>query len=174
MNHPVIAVKVTPEMATEILENNPKNRPIKRLHLSFLCAELREGRWKFNGDAIRIATDGTLIDGQHRLEAVKQTGVPINTLIITGLDPDVFDTIDSGARRSSGYVIVYVGQSINLKNRLNIESHYNIMSGDTISYLLIDRSDLQFAESFYIGLLRPVRNFGQKTHHRRYKKQCEL
>lgn len=74
----------------------------------------------------------------------------------------------------SGKVIVYVGQSINLKNRLNPSSHEHINYGDYISYLEIDRSDLQFAEAFFIGLLRPVRNFGQKAHHRRYKKPTRL
>lgn len=105
-----IAVTITPELATAMLENNPRNRPLKRLHVAFLCEEMRNGRWKFNGDTIRIATDGSLIDGQHRLEAVRQTGVSIKTLLVNGLDPDVFDTIDGNAKRSAGDTLSVAGE----------------------------------------------------------------
>lgn len=105
-----IAATITPEMASDLLENNPRNRPLKRMHVAFLCEEMRNGRWKFNGDTIRIATDGSLIDGQHRLEAVRQTGVSIKSLLVNGLDPDVFDTIDGGARRSAGDTLSVAGE----------------------------------------------------------------
>lgn len=103
-------VTVTPQMASTLLENNKRNRTLKRQHVAFLCEEIRNGRWKFNGDAIRVATDGSLIDGQHRLEAVVQTGIPIETLMVSGLDPDVFDTIDGGARRSNGDTLSVAGE----------------------------------------------------------------
>lgn len=126
-----VSVTITPEMANDFLENNPKNRPLKRFHLAFLCEEMRKGRWKFNGDAIRVATDGTLIDGQHRLEAVRQTGVSIKTLMVSGLDPDVFDTIDSGAKRSAGDTLAVAGE----KNGRNLASALvvanSILSGKT-------------------------------------------
>lgn len=103
-------VTITPEMAEEFLGSNPRNRPMKRQHLAFLCEEMRSGRWKTNGDTIRIGVDGTLIDGQHRLEAVRQTGTPITTLLVTGLELDAFDTIDSGAKRSAGDTLAVAGE----------------------------------------------------------------
>lgn len=105
-----VTATITPEFADELLENNPRNRPLKRLHLSFLCEEMRSGRWRFNGDTIRIAVDGSLLDGQHRLEAVRQTGVSIKTLLVTWVDADVFDTIDSGAKRSPGDTLAVFGE----------------------------------------------------------------
>lgn len=106
----VTSVTITPEMAKKILSNNSNNRPMKLRHLAFLCEEMRAGRWKMNGDAIRIAIDGSLIDGQHRLMAVLQTGISITTLLVTGLDPDAFDTIDSCARRSGGDTLAVAGE----------------------------------------------------------------
>lgn len=105
-----MVVTITPEMANNLLENNKKNRPLKMHHLAFLCEEIFSGRWKFNGDTIRIATDGSLIDGQHRLEAVRRTGISIKTLLVYGLDPEVFDTIDSGAVRSAGDTLSVAGE----------------------------------------------------------------
>lgn len=103
-------VVIQPEEAELMLLHNTTNRPLKPQHVAFLAGELRRGRWKFNGDAIRMGADGSLIDGQHRLHAIVQSGVPIETLLITGLDPEVFCTIDSGAQRSAGDTLAVAGE----------------------------------------------------------------
>lgn len=53
----------------------------------------------------------------------------------------------------------YVGQSINLSNRVRL-SHQKVSITDRVSFLLFDTSELMFAESYYIGIMRPQRNFG--------------
>ncbi len=58
--------------------------------------------------------------------------------------------------------IVYVGQSINLNNRVRF-NHENIKEGDWVSYLLIPISELNFAECYYIGICKPKRNFGCRS-----------
>ena len=137
------AVTITPEIASAILENNPRNRPMKRLHVAFLCDEMRHGRWKFNGDTIRIGTDGSLIDGQHRLEAVRQTGVAIKALLVNGLDPAVFDTIDGGAKRSAGDTLSVAGE----KNGRNLAAALvvadDLMTGKTDFFRLIKVSNAE-------------------------------
>jgi hypothetical protein len=55
-----------------------------------------------------------------------------------------------------GPLVAYVGQSINLAQRLL--NHPQLQPDDKISYLLIDRSELFYHEAFYIGLCRPSRN----------------
>jgi len=59
-----------------------------------------------------------------------------------------------------GAVVAYVGQSINLAQRLKKHSHLH--PDDKISYLCIDRSKLFYHEAFYIGICRPFRNGGSK------------
>jgi len=51
----------------------------------------------------------------------------------------------------------YVGQAINLQQRL--KSHTMKRYCDEVGWLLCNREDLNFAEYFYIGLLRPIANF---------------
>lgn len=92
---------ITPEMAHDILGGNTNNRHIHERHVRKICAALEDGRWRFNGESIKIAHDGTLIDGQHRLVACIRTGVPIDTLIIYGIDPETYTTIDIGAKRTA-------------------------------------------------------------------------
>jgi len=60
---------------------------------------------------------------------------------------------------------VYVGQSQNLKLRCNLQNHKKLKEKDVISFIEIPVEDLDFAECFYIGTLKPVRNFGLKARH---------
>lgn len=53
--------------------------------------------------------------------------------------------------------IMYVGQSVNLRNRVRL-SHNQMLPGDRVSFVEIDRGLLNYAEPFYIGLVRPARN----------------
>ena len=100
---------ITKEIALKLLQKNSHNRPLSKNHLLHICDQLRKGQWKLNGDAIRY-NDEMLIDGQHRLTAVVETGIPMQTLVIEGLDSGVFDTIDTGKNRSNKDTLALVGE----------------------------------------------------------------
>lgn len=53
--------------------------------------------------------------------------------------------------------VVYVGQTISLKHRARL-CHEHIEEGDQISFLRIEREELNFSENYYIGIARPSRN----------------
>jgi len=56
--------------------------------------------------------------------------------------------------------VVYVGKSINLKNRLK-PSHHKLYQGDLVSWIVlpdIPAAMLGYHECYYIGCLRPLRN----------------
>lgn len=91
---------ITPEYATELLGMNLNNRKISNVNLNQVKESLTKGEWKLNGEAIKIATDGRVLDGQHRLTACAQTGVSFATAIVFGLDEDTRDTMDSGKSRT--------------------------------------------------------------------------
>jgi hypothetical protein len=93
---------ITPEIALRMLELNTVNRPLTETNVATLVKEMKGGRWKINGDMIRLSVGNVIIDGQHRLHAVVRSGITIQTWVMEGLPSDVFDTIDVGKRRSSG------------------------------------------------------------------------
>lgn len=63
-------------------------------------------------------------------------------------------------------VLQYVGQAVNIRNRVNLR-HPRIQSGDRVSWLKFPIMELYFAESYYIGVGRPLLNFGNlQDHHR--------
>lgn len=91
---------ITPEYAETLLEGNTGNRPLRPSAVTRYAHDMKEGRWILNGEAIMVAEDGTLLNGQNRLSAVVQAGVPIKTVLVTGLNGSAMDTIDLGVARS--------------------------------------------------------------------------
>ena len=65
------------------------------LHVKRIANQIRTGKWQFNGDTIKVAKTGDVLDGQHRLWAVIEANMPIKTIIVYGIDKDAFSTIDT-------------------------------------------------------------------------------
>lgn len=95
--------KITPEEANEILLNhNSKNyRNKKDNAINLYTKEIKEGRWMFNGDTIRFDSNGDLLDGQNRLKAIVKSNIPLEFIVVEGLDPKCSQTIDIGYKRSA-------------------------------------------------------------------------
>ena len=86
-------VMMTPELAKAYLDLNTRNRSISQNHVRFLSREMQAGRWKLNGDTICLSKT-RLIDGQHRLLAIIDSGMAFPMLVIEELEDEVFDTKD--------------------------------------------------------------------------------
>lgn len=103
-------VVVTPQMATQLLEHNQLNRPLRDNHVQRIARQIIEGKWKFNGDTIKIADTGDVLDGQHRLWAVIESKRTIETVLVRGVERDAFATIDTiRAPRSGGDTLALNG-----------------------------------------------------------------
>lgn len=93
-------VTITPQHATLWLRANKNNRPVRRTHVAFLAGEIANGNWQVNGQAIVISDNEQVLDGQHRLLAVIESGMAIQSLVVYGISPEAFKTIDTGAVRT--------------------------------------------------------------------------
>jgi hypothetical protein len=97
---------VTPEIASKWLERNTNNRAMRQHQVRRLVEALKSGRYIVNGDPIRFDVNGVLLDGQHRLSAIVQSGVSVECLVITNLPVAAFNTIDTGTRRNGADVLL--------------------------------------------------------------------
>jgi hypothetical protein len=88
-------------MAGKMLENNKHNRPITQSHVDRIADRIRAGKWRFNGDTIKISEDGDVLDGQHRLCAIFLAGIAVETIVVYGIARDAFATIDTIRRMRS-------------------------------------------------------------------------
>lgn len=93
-------VIMTPEWAESLLKRNDENRDLKPKSLAKFKRDLLSGAWNVNGATVCVDWDGNLLDGQHRLLAIVQTGVSVELLLVEGLDPAVKVSIDSGSPRN--------------------------------------------------------------------------
>jgi hypothetical protein len=102
---------VAPDLAREIVRANSLNRKLKQKHVYKLSGAWARGEYKFNGDTVCISEHGDLLDGQHRLEAVIESGQPIWCILVRGLHDDVIHTIDTDlASRSIRDVLQIAGE----------------------------------------------------------------
>lgn len=89
---------VTPALAKQWLEKNTNNRNVNFAKVKKMAKDMREGHWDTTHQGIAIATDGTLVDGQHRLMAVVESGVTVRMNVTFNAPKS--QHIDSGNSRS--------------------------------------------------------------------------
>lgn len=77
---------VTPGVAKDWLRHNRRNRTITPGRVKRLSRALRRGEWAV-AQPIAYDSEGTLIDGQHRLLAVISANRPADFLVIKGYAP---------------------------------------------------------------------------------------
>jgi hypothetical protein len=96
---------ITASKAKELLGNNTRNRRISQGNLEAIKMSLTRGEWELNGEAIKVAQDGTILDGQHRLMACVETGISFKTILVTGLEHKTQTTMDTGKTRTPANVL---------------------------------------------------------------------
>lgn len=93
-------VLVTPEKARLWLRNNRRNRRMRPSQIARLADHMRKRRFVPSNDSICFAEDGLLLNGQHRLIAIVETGIEQEMLVQYGLPLEAFQWLDAQARRS--------------------------------------------------------------------------
>lgn len=103
---------------------NEGNRVIDRGTVSSYISQMEKGLWKLNGETIIFSKRGMLKNGFHRLTAVAESGVPLTTIVVVGVEDDVFATIDSGKNRTlrDNISIVQLNDDIVAKERKSISN----------------------------------------------------
>lgn len=102
---------ITPELAQEILDKSKiifnskekgksKQRRVRWKTVDLYVKAIQEGRWRLNGETIKLDKFGAVIDGQHRLWAVIKAGIPTSFLVVRDVDSEDVGTIDIGLKRS--------------------------------------------------------------------------
>lgn len=117
---------ITPEIAAELLERNTENRNPKRRAIANYARDMLASEWNPDASDIKVARDGTLLDGQNRLMACVEAGVPFPTLLRTGIDKDAREHVDQGVKRTAGDALKMAGvQDANVvAGAINIRERY--------------------------------------------------
>lgn len=96
---------VTPERAEQLLAMNTINRDISGSVVEKYARDMRAGRWRLNGQTIKLTTSGQLLDGQHRLEAVKKAKRPFPAIVVEGVPESCLGSLDVGHKRGLSEIL---------------------------------------------------------------------
>ena len=86
------------------------NRNLKPRNVKFLGRAISEGSWKRHAGNIKFDVTGTLIDGQHRLNAIAQTDKDIEVILEKGCDAGTTQAIDQGDNRTLTHAVQFGGK----------------------------------------------------------------
>lgn len=111
---------IDPHTAKDLLGGNTHNRNLRGRVVDSYAADMRAGAWQQNGESIKIAEDGTIVDGQHRLHAIVESGVTVPMFVVRGLPMEAQDVIDTGAKRTFADAL-----------KLRKETNYNMLAAVT-------------------------------------------
>lgn len=100
---------IGPVKAQQYLDLMGRNRKKRgRLKQRFTDA-MAAGHWKLTGEAIKFNTRGELIDGQHRLEAIIESGKSVQILVCRNVPDEAFMELDTGGTRTPGDLLTVAG-----------------------------------------------------------------
>lgn len=103
---------VTPEIARQWLKHNVKNRRMIEDTANALARDMKAGNWLPTHQGVAFNDKNELIDGQHRLEAVIRSNMPVVMMVTIGLPEhpegkniQTMDVVDRGTSRSVANVL---------------------------------------------------------------------
>lgn len=116
---------IDPTWAGEILDRHYDRiskgqfiqRPVSRVAIDRYAMDMAAGNWKLIPDPITFDVDDNLINGQHRLEGVRQSGKVIRMMVSTGWPADkngkvkLIDVMDGNKPRTIDQMLHLHGQA---------------------------------------------------------------
>lgn len=126
-----VVMRVDPKQAQTWLNNNSRNRKLNPRRVRRYREDIEAGRWQLNGESVVIDRLGVLADGQHRLQAIIEADQAIDCIVVFGVEPESFETIDSGEKRQAS-------DALHIKGYTNT----NVLAGAGRLKLQYDRGQL--------------------------------
>lgn len=139
---------ITKEIAEMLLTRNTNNRPIQDYRVEEYRGRIERQEWLLNGETIKVAWDGQLLDGQKRLLAVCASGLSIYTWVVWGLDHPSQDTVDDGQKRTTANVLHMKGFTDTNRMAAIIGTIYRYNTGNPINDTRLARPTAQQAVDF--------------------------
>lgn len=103
-------VFVTPEMAERWLEANTRNRKLNERVVRTYARDMGSGAWLLTGEGVKFATDGSLLDGQHRLTAIVRAGITVPMFVMRGVSSEAQSVMDTGHKRTAADALTLLGE----------------------------------------------------------------
>ena len=119
-------VTITPSMAQELMDNNVARlkelglvpRAVSAARVRQYTEEILTGEWAALVDAIHIAPNGAVLNGQHRLQAIIAAGKAVVLDVVKNTPPSWYVKFDTGHRTTGDDLTI--GQANYSKNKASL------------------------------------------------------
>ncbi|MFJ8229592.1 hypothetical protein ACIQ9E_06460 [Streptomyces sp. NPDC094448] len=104
---------ITPSIATEMISRNYGNRPLDKGRVTHLREAIHRGEWLVSHQGIAFSgswSNSRLLDGQHRLEAIRISGQTVPVLVFENVPPETFSVMDTGRSRTASSILSIQGE----------------------------------------------------------------
>lgn len=89
------------ELVDSLLDANTNNRSYNKSAIAVLAKEMEQGKFLLTPNGVGLDTNGVLVDGQHRLLAMRMAGYPpVQFILVRGLLPESRLCVDIHRKRS--------------------------------------------------------------------------
>lgn len=103
-------VGITPNLAKQMLLGNTLNRSLRHYSIERYARDMACNRWTLTGSPLIFATDGELLDGQHRLYASIEGGGTFKTLVVCDVETATRLKIDTNIARKHPDMLKLIGE----------------------------------------------------------------
>lgn len=123
-----VKVFITPEIAEGYLAKNYRNRTIIPSKLKYLENQLIvNGKFDLTHQGIAIAEDGELLDGQHRLKAILDTGIGTYMMVCFNAERSPYIDIGTKRREKDSWVMAGIVEKGSKGDRTLVSSLVNFI-----------------------------------------------
>lgn len=142
--------RVTPEIAQEWLDSGGPNRRLNEAQVERFANDMLAGNWMSaeTTETIKLAAQGVLVDGQHRLAAVVKAGRAQQFWVARNVPAGAVEMVDTGRSRSFSDVLTMGGEENSTSRRLaatlkwlyHLEHDSALTSGRAVSHAEMRRT----------------------------------
>ena len=153
---------ITPELAAEWLAHNTHNRNVRQNVVGKYASDMKAGRWLLTHQGIAFDADNVLVDGQHRLMAVVQSGVPVGMLVTRGVNLKHQIAVDDHSIRN-------VADALRLAEDYDVTSMHvavthRMMEGLTTNSRRASKQEIKaFLDKYFDGVEFAIQAFPKAT-----------
>ena len=104
---------ITPAIATKYLETMEGNRSVRQTRVDYYAGQMKAGLWRRTHQGIAFNSSGAMIDGQHRMWAIVESGEAVDIMVTRGVCDDDVAAVDNGLARDYQDIAHYAGWGTN-------------------------------------------------------------
>jgi hypothetical protein len=145
---------ITPEIAGFLLTSfNKSNRTLKPTKIKRFIALMKADRWRVTHQGISFSRSAMLNNGQNRLTAIAQSGVPVKLYLTFGEERSTFSVIDADMTVRGGADTAHV---LGYKNTANLAAAArllkNIEAGSFAAAITVGNDEIKDLVDSHPGL----------------------